>query len=240
MGKLRYFLFRSACVAVATAGLAGCATTSTETSPGKGQGAAKTEPAAPRPSPGPTSEGAAAGEAFLLCPISITNRPEVGADGLVATSTTRVVVNGRALRLAPATNACFSSGFGARNGKPHQGIDYFSKTGGSVLAAAAGTIVLATTRSDYGNVVVIDHGDGVYTLYGHLEHFAPGVKKGAEIADGAVLGPIGSTGATTVRHLHFEIRTGTYKEPKGVFGLTAIDPMGQRRAYAGLSVTRGS
>lgn len=177
---------------------------------------------------------ASAATAIRLCPIEISNPPKTDADGVVATTATRVVVNGVSLRLAPATRSCLSSGFGQRSGKPHQGIDYYSATDGSALAAAAGVVRFASFRSDFGNMVVIDHGAGAFSLYGHLEGFAPAVRVGARLADGAELGRIGMTGAAGAKHLHFEIRKGVWKEPAGAFGLAPVDPFGLPRARPGV------
>lgn len=177
---------------------------------------------------------ATAATAIRLCPTEINNPPKADSDGVVATTATRVVVKGVFLRLAPATKSCLSSGFGVRSGKSHQGIDYYSATDGSALAAAAGVVRFASFRSDYGNMVVIDHGAGVFSLYGHLEAFAPAVRIGARLADGAELGRIGMTGAAGAKHLHLEIREGVWKEPAGVFGLAAVDPFGLPRARLGV------
>ncbi len=88
----------------------------------------------------------------------------------------------------------------------HKGIDIANHNGGSILAADSGTIVHASwDNSGYGNMVMIDHGNGYRTLYGHLSKFA--VVLGQTVKRGDVLGQMGSTGRSTGTHLHFEIRT---------------------------------
>jgi len=88
----------------------------------------------------------------------------------------------------------------------HKGIDIANKTGGQILAADAGTVMVAGwTNVGYGNHVIVDHGNGYQTLYGHLSSLS--VVEGQRVARGAVLGQMGSTGRSTGVHLHFEIRT---------------------------------
>lgn len=161
---------------------------------------------------------------IILCDISISNAPSVGADGIVRKAGATVTKNGVKLLLKPATKSCFSSGYGNRNGKLHKGIDYFSDTGGDVLAAGGGVIKERVTRSDFGNMIVIDHGAGVFTRYAHLASFGSGVTQGATVSTGQVLGPIGNTGASSIVHLHYEILTGEWASQAGSFGLAAVDP----------------
>lgn len=87
----------------------------------------------------------------------------------------------------------------------HKGVDIANHDGGSILAADAGTVITAGwTNVGYGNYVVIDHGNGYHTLYGHMSAIA--VVAGQRVARGAVIGQMGSTGRSTGTHLHFEIR----------------------------------
>ncbi len=171
--------------------------------------------------PLPASDALAA---IYLCPITVLNAPPADKSGKTALPEF-VGANGIALRLMPATNTCLSSGYGRRNGKLHRGIDYYSRAGGDALAAADGVVIEKVVRSDFGNMIVIDHGGGVFTRYAHLEKFASGVVQDSPIAGGAILGPIGATGTASVPHLHFEILTGAYALPAGSFGLSAIDPL---------------
>lgn len=86
-------------------------------------------------------------------------------------------------------------------GSPHTGVDFPAATGTPVYAAQAGHVVLAEALFFPGNTVVIDHGLGVYTLYGHLSEIS--VKVGDELPAGAILGEVGATGRVTGPHLHW-------------------------------------
>ncbi|MHB8756950.1 MAG: peptidoglycan DD-metalloendopeptidase family protein [Bacillota bacterium] len=97
-----------------------------------------------------------------------------------------------------------TSPFGRRNGSMHTGMDIAVPTGTPVHAAKAGTVIEAGWVSGYGYTVMIDHGDGVTTLYGHNSRLL--VKKGQEVAQGYVIAYSGSTGHSTGPHVHFEIR----------------------------------
>lgn len=90
----------------------------------------------------------------------------------------------------------------------HKGVDIANKSGGAILAADSGTVTVSGwTNVGYGYHVIIDHGNGYQTLYGHLSSLS--VVSGQRVARGAVLGQMGSTGRSTGTHLHFEIRTGS-------------------------------
>ena len=88
----------------------------------------------------------------------------------------------------------------------HAGIDIPGPTGQPVYAARDGVVLTASARGGYGNVIVIDHGDGMSTVYAHLSKF--NVEAGDELKVGDDIGDIGSTGNSTGPHLHFEIRLG--------------------------------
>lgn len=89
----------------------------------------------------------------------------------------------------------------------HKGIDIANKSGGAILAADSGKVVMAgwLDNAGYGNRVMVDHGNGYQTLYAHLSKIS--VKVGQNVKRGDVLGVMGSTGRSTGIHLHFEIRT---------------------------------
>lgn len=86
----------------------------------------------------------------------------------------------------------------------HAGLDLTGSTGDAIHAAADGVVVRAGWWAGYGKVVVIDHGNGIETRYGHMSRFH--VKAGDRIRQGQVVGGMGSTGRSTGTHLHFEIR----------------------------------
>ena len=97
-----------------------------------------------------------------------------------------------------------TSGFGSRWGRMHEGIDIGVGSGTPVHAAAAGTVIYAGWMSGYGNIVVIDHGNGLSTAYGHNSSLV--VAQGASVGKGFVIALSGSTGHSTGPHVHFEVR----------------------------------
>jgi murein DD-endopeptidase MepM/ murein hydrolase activator NlpD len=86
----------------------------------------------------------------------------------------------------------------------HQGLDIAAPTGTTVTAAATGTVIMAQWYGGYGNYILIDHGGGYSTGYGHLS--AIYVSVGQAVQRGQAIGAVGSTGQSTGPHLHFEIR----------------------------------
>ena len=107
-----------------------------------------------------------------------------------------------------------TSGFGMRWGRMHEGIDIGCAYGAPNRAAAAGTVIYAGWMSGYGNLVVVDHGNGLSTAYAHASSLA--VSVGQSVAQGQTVSYVGSTGHSTGPHLHFEVRV------NGV----AVDPLG--------------
>ena len=102
-------------------------------------------------------------------------------------------------------NGPITSGFGPRDGRLHAGIDIDGNEGELVTASAPGRVVTSGYHSGgYGNVVVIDHGDGFTTLYAHLSEIA--LRAGDVVEGGDLVGLVGCTGRCTGDHLHFEIR----------------------------------
>jgi len=102
-----------------------------------------------------------------------------------------------------------SAGFGMRpdpfTGEAdfHPGLDISAEKGTPIRATAAGTVELAAPSGDYGNLVVIDHGFGLVTRYGHMSKFA--VWQGQQVKRGDVIGYVGATGRATGPHLHYEV-----------------------------------
>ncbi len=111
-------------------------------------------------------------------------------------------VNGRVLSGFGARSDPFSGGEGAF----HTGVDLQASLGTPVHAAADGVVYQAEFMGRYGNLVVVDHGNGMRTFYAHLSRY--NVVPGQEIRRGEVLAYSGATGAVTAPHLHFEVRMG--------------------------------
>jgi len=90
--------------------------------------------------------------------------------------------------------------------KKHTGIDIPAPTGTPIYASKAGTVVISGVKGGYGNCVVIDHGGGYQTLYGHASKLL--VKSGQGVKAGETIAKVGMTGTATGPHLHFEVRVG--------------------------------
>ena len=122
-------------------------------------------------------------------------------DNLVALPSTRptdgtMVTSSYGVRADPFTGAAAF----------HAGLDFTGSYGQAIRAAAAGTVAYVGQRQGYGNVVEIDHGNGLLTRYAHLSGFD--VRAGERVARGAAIARMGSTGRSTGTHLHFEVRVG--------------------------------
>ncbi len=106
-----------------------------------------------------------------------------------------------------------TSQFGYRWGRQHQGIDIAASTGTPIGASKAGVVIWAGPQGGYGNLVLIDHGDGIVTAYAHQSEIIAYV--GQRVERGERIGSVGNTGNSTGPHLHFETRVNG----------TAVDPM---------------
>ncbi len=103
----------------------------------------------------------------------------------------------------------------------HTGIDIRAALGTSVYAAASGTVIKACYNTAYGNMIIIDHGNGLSTLYGHATQLL--VKVGDTVNQGDTIMKAGSTGYSTGPHLHFEVRkNGTPQDPKNYLDYTGV------------------
>ena len=107
-----------------------------------------------------------------------------------------------------------TSTFGWRWGRMHEGVDIAVGSGTPVVAAAAGTVIVAGWMGGYGNLVVVDHGNGIATAYGHNTNVT--VFVGQSVAQGQLIAYSGNTGHSTGPHVHFEVRVGG----------AAVDPFG--------------
>ncbi len=107
-----------------------------------------------------------------------------------------------------------TSGFGVRRRDNHKGLDIANSMGTPIRAAAAGTVTYAQYNSGgYGNLVIISHGNGVQTYYGHCSKLY--VTQGQTVSQGEVISAMGSTGISTGSHLHWEVRiNGVAQNPR--------------------------
>jgi murein DD-endopeptidase MepM/ murein hydrolase activator NlpD len=109
-------------------------------------------------------------------------------------------------RFGPRTHPVFG------DQRPHTGLDFAAGAGSAIHAGGPGRVVWAGPRGGYGNLVVIDHGNGLATLYAHQSEVK--VSFGQDVVTGQLLGLVGSTGVSTGPHLHFEVREkGTPVDP---------------------------
>lgn len=110
--------------------------------------------------------------------------------------------------------------------KSHTGIDIGAASGATIVAADGGTVTMAGVNGGYGNCVMIDHGNGYKTLYGHMSSIA--VTNGQTVSAGDTVGYVGSTGVSTGPHCHFEVWSGGSRiDPEQFFsGLTYSDSCG--------------
>ncbi len=90
--------------------------------------------------------------------------------------------------------------------RAHTGVDFGAPTGTRVKATGDAAVVFAGRRGGYGNLVVLRHPNGFETYYAHLSAFATGIRPGRSVAQGQLIAYVGSTGASTGPHLHYEVR----------------------------------
>ncbi|MBL4765297.1 MAG: M23 family metallopeptidase [Colwellia sp.] len=119
------------------------------------------------------------------------------------------IENTRYLSGRPITKGWLSSYFGIRkdpfNGRPsmHKGIDFAGKEDGEIIATAAGVVSWADDRYGYGQLIEINHGDGLKTRYGHNKQLL--VNVGDVVSKGQIIARMGSTGRSTGPHVHYEV-----------------------------------
>ncbi|WP_395771547.1 peptidoglycan DD-metalloendopeptidase family protein [Arenimonas sp.] len=117
----------------------------------------------------------------------------------------------KVLMRIPIEFARLSSTFGMRKHpvlgrmRAHKGVDYAARTGTPIMAAGDGRIELAGWKNGFGKTIIINHGQGRSTLYGHMSAFGK-YKRGQFVPQGAIIGRVGSTGLATGPHLHYEFR----------------------------------
>ncbi len=144
----------------------------------------------------------------------------------------------RTLMKTPLDGARITSRFGRRRHpilgyvRAHRGLDFGAPAGTPVYAAGDGTIVRAGRYGSYGNYVRIRHGSGYETAYAHLSRITRGIRKGARVRQGQIIGRVGATGRATGPHLHYEVLV----DGRQVDPLRLKLPSGRR--LAGESLTR--
>ena len=125
---------------------------------------------------------------------------------------------------APLDFTRVSSNFNLRRHHPilnisraHQGVDYAAPIGTVIKAAGNGRVNFVGYQGGYGHVVILEHGGGISTLYGHMSRFARGLRNGERVKQGETIGYVGRSGAATGPHLHYEYRVnGVHKNPRTV------------------------
>lgn len=101
--------------------------------------------------------------------------------------------------------------------RAHEGVDYAAPSGTPVYAAGDGRVRFRGVRGGYGNLLEIDHGGGIVTVYGHLSRFAADARLGSRVRQGQTVAYVGMTGLATGPHLHYEYRfNGHYLDPQRV------------------------
>jgi murein DD-endopeptidase MepM/ murein hydrolase activator NlpD len=137
----------------------------------------------------------------------------------------------KAFLRSPLEYSRISSGFGMRrhpflrNWRAHTGIDFAAPAGTRVRAAGDGVIEFAGPRAGYGNLVIVRHRGQYSTVYAHLSRFAPGMQRGARVAQGDVVGFVGQTGWATGPHLHYEFRVAGQSRNPYAIAMPAGEPV---------------
>ena len=104
----------------------------------------------------------------------------------------------------PLTNIDVSSAYGMRHGRLHTGIDLRAPAGTAIKVSATGRVKFVGYKNGYGHIVVIDHGQGIETAYGHNRRNL--VDEGQRVYQGQTIATVGKSGNATGYHVHFEIR----------------------------------
>lgn len=123
--------------------------------------------------------------------------------------------------------------------RAHKGVDYAAPSGTRIKASADGAVAFAGVKGGYGNVIVLQHQNGISTVYGHLSHFAAGLRTGMKVAQGEIIGFVGMSGLATGPHLHYEfLLNGQQRDPLKVALPTATPiPARYQAAFAANSAS---
>lgn len=166
-------------------------------------------------------------------------------EGLAETGVAQPVAEPTAVAVMPLGRPGVTSRYGVRvdpihgRRRMHHGIDIAGTAGSAILASERGTIAFAGRAGGYGNMVEIDHGDGLRTRYAHLSRI--GVRAGDRVERSQPIGAMGTTGRSTGVHLHFETRQhGRTVDPLLLLGAGEGRVAGQGRRVAAPAVHRSS
>lgn len=122
--------------------------------------------------------------------------------------------------------------------RSHRGVDYAAPTGTPIKATANGTVSFVGTKGGYGKLIVLKHNGKYDTAYGHLSRFAKGLRGGARVSQGDVIGYVGATGLATGPHLHYELRvSGVQRDPAKVV-LPSAPPIAEKNRVAFFEETK--
>lgn len=109
--------------------------------------------------------------------------------------------------------------------RAHKGVDYAAASGTPIKAAGNGKVIFKGVKSGYGNVVIIQHGQQITTLYAHMSRFAPLLKQGDKISQGQTIGYVGMSGLATAPHLHYEFRINNIHQDPLTVALPHSEPI---------------
>lgn len=153
-----------------------------------------------------------------------SSKPSSSSSSKPSTSGKLTTYKGLTMQFPAPSMTRKSSNFGYRTHpikhtkRLHAGVDLAAPGGSPIVAAMSGRVILARAGSGYGNYIIVDHGNGYATLYAHCSKLL--VKKGQSVSRGQKIAKVGSTGASTGNHLHFEVRVkGTPVNPAPYIGL---------------------
>jgi len=135
----------------------------------------------------------------------------------------------KTLMVTPIDGARLSSGYGKRRhpilgySRMHQGLDFAAPTGTPIMAAGDGVVEYSGRKGNYGNYIRLRHPNEYHTVYAHMSRFASGIRQGARVKQGEIIGYVGSTGLSTGPHLHYEVHhRGSHVNPA-----TVVSPPGR-------------
>jgi murein DD-endopeptidase MepM/ murein hydrolase activator NlpD len=149
----------------------------------------------------------------------------------------------RAFLKSPMAFSRISSGFSNARYHPvlqewraHRGVDYAAPTGTPIRAIADATVQFVGSKGGYGNLVELQHSGAYSTAYGHMSRFGKGIRRGARIKQGQVIGFVGQTGLATGPHLHYEFRiNGVQRNPLALNLPTSVPLEARDRAAFNLA-----